>query len=335
MATIREIAREAGYSPATVSRVLNGDPTFSASEKARERILAAAHSLNYSSRLIHERNYAVAVIFAITPQEELRDVYFSGLRQSLAESAEESGITLSFCQRLDDVELDGTDGIIAVGRFMAEDLERMKKLDMQVLFVDSNPDPRSFDSVQPNLQMIVNSAIDCFISAGFQDIGFIGGKSWNSEEGRHTLRDIRTRCFESQMRELNLFNPDYVFIGDNFSVDSGYNAGCEIVAEMQKSMPQGFLVASDPLAVGVLQAFNENRITVPDDVSVISINDIDIAKYFSPPLTTFRIDTEELGKVAVETLRNMIASPKKSRRMILLDAELVVRKSFKVQELRA
>ena len=48
-------------------------------------------------------------------------------------------------------------------------------------------------------------------------------------------------------------------------------------------MPQAFLVASDPLAVGVLQAFNENKLTVPEDVSMISINDIDIAKYVSPP----------------------------------------------------
>ena len=63
-------------------------------------------------------------------------------------------------------------------------------------------------------------------------------------------------------------------------------------------MPQAFLVASDPLAVGVLQAFNENKLTVPEDVSMISINDIDIAKYVSPPLTTFRIDTEELDRFA-------------------------------------
>ena len=80
MATIREIAREAGYSPATVSRVLNGDQTFSVSKKAREQILKVAHELNYDHRLIKERGYSVAVIFAVTPQEELRDVYFSGLR---------------------------------------------------------------------------------------------------------------------------------------------------------------------------------------------------------------------------------------------------------------
>ena len=95
-------------------------------------------------------------------------------------------------------------------------------------------------------------------------------------------------------------------------------------------MPQAFLVASDPLSVGVLQAFNENKLTVPEDVSMISINDIDIAKYVSPPLTTFRIDTEELGKVAIETLRNLIVAPKKSKRMILLDADLVFRKSFSI-----
>ena len=328
MATIREIAREAGYSPATVSRVLNGDQTFSVSKKAREQILKVAHELNYDHRLIKERGYFVAVIFAITPQEELRDVYFSGLRKSLIESAEESNIELSFCKNADEVDVEKTDGIIAVGRFLSAELEKMKQLGIQVLFVDSNPNPHEFNSIQPNLQVMVETAIEYFVQAGYQKIGFIGGRSWDSTEGRHVLRDTRTRCFESRARELGLFNQNYVFIGDNFSVDSGYQVGREIVGKIRDDLPQAFLVASDPLAVGVLQAFNENKLTVPEDVSMISINDIDIAKYVSPPLTTFRIDTEELGKVAIETLRNLIVSPKKSKRMILLDADLVFRKSF-------
>ena len=199
-----------------------------------------------------------------------------------------------------------------------------------MLFVDSNPDPHEFNSIQPNLQMMVETAIEYFVQAGYQKIGFIGGRSWDSTEGRNVLRDTRTRCFESRARELGLFNPEHVFIGDNFSVDSGYQVGREIVGKIRDDLPQAFLVASDPLAVGVLQAFNENKLTVPEDVSMISINDIDIAKYVSPPLTTFRIDTEELGKVAIETLRNLIVAPKKSKRMILLDADLVFRKSFSI-----
>lgn len=200
MATIREIAREAGYSPATVSRVLNGDQTFSVSKKAREQILKVAHELNYDHRLIKERGYSVAVIFAVTPQEELRDVYFSGLRKSLIESAEESNIELSFCKNADEVDVEKTDGIIAVGRFLSAELEKMKQLGIQVLFVDSNPDPHEFNSIQPNLQMMVETAIEYFVQAGYQKIGFIGGRSWDSTEGRHVLRDTRTRCLKSCAR---------------------------------------------------------------------------------------------------------------------------------------
>ena len=163
------------------------------------------------------------------------------------------------------MDVEKTDGIIAVGRFLSAELEKMKQLGIQVLFVDSNPDPHEFNSIQPNLQMMVETAIEYFVQAGYQKIGFIGGRSWDSTEGRHVLRDI----------------------GDNFSVDSGYQVGQEIVGKIRDDLPQAFLVASDPLAVGVLQAFNENKLTVPEDVSMISINDIDIAKYVSPPLTTF------------------------------------------------
>ena len=63
----------------------------------------------------------------------------------------------------------------------------MKQLGIQVLFVDSNPDPHEFNSVQPNLQMMVETAIDYFVQTGYQKIGFIGGRSWDSTEGRNVL----------------------------------------------------------------------------------------------------------------------------------------------------
>lgn len=116
--------QEAGYSPGNRVASLERRSDFFRFKKAKEQILKVAHELNYDHRLIKERGYSVAVIFAVTPQEELRDVYFSGLRKSLIESAEESNIELSFCKNADEVDVEKTDGIIAVGRFLSAELEK-------------------------------------------------------------------------------------------------------------------------------------------------------------------------------------------------------------------
>ncbi len=131
------------------------------------------------------------------------------------------------------------------------------------------------------------------------------------------------------MRELGIFDERFVFIGQSFSVESGYQLGNQIVHSLtSQPLPQGFLIGSDPLAVGVLQAFNENKITVPVDTTIISINDIDIAKYVSPPLTTFHIDVDELGRLAIDTLRDTLIFPDHSKRILLLNSKLIYRKSF-------
>lgn len=88
-----------------------------------------------------------------------------------------------------------------------------------------------------------------------------------------------------------------------------------------------FFVAGDPIAVGCLQALNEKGIAIPNRVSVISINNISIAKYVSPPLTTFHIDTKELCKVAIELLLERVVEKRKIVKTIYLGAELVKRKS--------
>lgn len=87
MTTIREIAAKSGYSPATVSRLLNDDPTFSISDTAKERILKTARNLNYyQNKSMKGPGFKVAVIFSVTPRKELEDAYYSNLRQNILTS---------------------------------------------------------------------------------------------------------------------------------------------------------------------------------------------------------------------------------------------------------
>jgi len=329
MATIREIAAKAGYSPATVSRLLNNDPTFSISDTARKRILKTAQSLNYQQpNATRGLAYQVAVIFAVQPQKELEDVYYSNLRQSIVTHGDQSNLKLSFYHNIEAVPPD-IDGFIAVGEFSKTSLLALRQLSPHRIFVDANPDPHHFSSVQPNLEAITERAIDLFRQSDIAPIGFIGGGFWSDNQAVSIHKDARQKYFESYLRELNGYDDRFVFIGKDFSVASGKALGEQIVASLQtQPLPKGFLVASDPLAVGVLQAFNEHKITVPLDTTIISINDIDIAQYVSPPLTTFHIDTDELGQLAINALKESLIFDTRGKRKILLDADLVYRQSF-------
>lgn len=329
MTTIREIAAKAGYSPATVSRLLNNDPTFSISDTARKRILKTAQSLNYQQpNTTHGLAYKIAVIFAVAPQKELEDIYYSNLRKSIVKHGEQANLQLTFYHNLEAVPLD-IDGFIAVGEFSKTSLLKLRQLSPHRIFVDSNPDSHHFSSVQPDLQSMTERAIDLFQASGDLPIGFIGGGFWSTSQSGHKHMDARQKYFESHMRELGCFDDRFVFIGKDFSVESGRALGEQVITSLvDQPLPKGFLVASDPLAVGVLQAFNEHKITVPVDTTIISINDIDIAQYVSPPLTTFRIDTNELGQLAINTLKESLIFDTRGKRTVLLDADLIYRKSF-------
>ncbi|WP_274543153.1 LacI family DNA-binding transcriptional regulator [Lactiplantibacillus plantarum] len=263
MPTIREIAAKAGYSPATVSRLLNNDPSFSISDHARKKILQTAQNLNYEQpNTTHGLAYQIATIFAVQPKQELEDIYFSNLRQSLVEHGKQANLKLTFYPDIDHIPHD-IDGVMAVGEFDSDALHKLRQLTPHRIFVDSNPDPNHFNSVQPNLQAITEQAIDQLIAAGDTPIGLINGGYWNKDQQVTHQQDPRQKYFESRLRELQLFDSRFLFIGGEFSVASGYRLGQQVVQSLSKqALPKGFLVGSDPLAVGVLQAFNENKITV-------------------------------------------------------------------------
>lgn len=332
MTTIREIATKAGFSPATVSRLLNNDPTFSVSEVTRKKILTVARNLNYYQQNKQSgTQYEIAVIFSVQPRKELEDIYYTNLRESIMNAGKIANMVLKFYREVDDIS-PRTNGYIAIGYFNDSQIKQLSRLTSNGIFVDSNPNPRLFNSVQPNLEAMTQQAIELFRKKGIDKIGFVGGRYWNTKTNQlnEQIDDARKKYFESHMRELNIYDAEKVFIGDTFSVESGYQMGHQIFMNSngKKELPQALLIASDALAVGVLQAFNEERVIVPDDVEIISINDIELAKYVAPPLTTFRINVNELGRVAINTLRDTILFPDHSKQMILLNCELIYRKSF-------
>ena len=325
MITIKEIAQQAGFSTSTVSRLLSNDPSLSVSPETKQKILSTALSLGYERKYIKTIIEKIALLFWITEVEELEDIYFRDMRLKIEKYANENNMELVTIKKESGINKIPKDinGFIAIGSFSEKEISRLLKITKNGVFIDSNPAPDYYDSVQPNTPLITQKAIDYFIKSSHRNIGFIGGTFHNPNTDLEE-KDIREVAFRYYMQKLGYLNEDNIFIEQNFSVDSGYKSAKKAIENLKDKLPTAFFVASDPIAIGVLQALNEYNIPVPSRVSVISINNIDV----SPPLSTFNIDINELCKTAINLLSERIIEDRKLQKTIYLNCELVVRKSF-------
>lgn len=328
MATLKEIAGAAGVSITTVSRVLNYDPTISVNEETRRVILSTAERLNYKKKTVYPAIDNVAFLYWITEQEELADVYYRAIRLEVENQARRFNVNIIRYAKEDGVGSigPGTAAFLAVGRFSAGELQTLEKLTPHGIFIDTLPDESKFDCVRPNLRSMVFQIIDFFVAQGHRRIGFLGGADRDAD-GVVRTPETREEAFRSRMCMHRLLNEQYIFLAESFTVKEGYRTAMQAIDRLGDEMPTAICVASDPLAIGALQAFHERNWAIPQRVSFFSINDIGIAQYVSPPLTTFHIDVPLLCESAVELLRERVLQGRSVTKSVQINGEAVFRKS--------
>lgn len=328
MATIKEIANMVGVSSAAVSRVLNYDEGISVSRETRDAIFAAADKVGYKKKVIYPRIDHVALLYWIEPGEELQDIYYRSYREELLRQAEIMNIRLRVITKADGIEAipEDLNAFLAIGWFHRRELDRIREKCGIGVFLDSSPDEKLFDSVRPNLDSFVTQIVDYFVERGHEKLGFIGGSDRNTDSGEPSM-DIREWSFRQSARYYNRLEEKYIFVSPDYTVAEGYRMASEMIR--RGDLPSAVCVASDTLAVGVLQALNEANIQIPEQVSVFSINDISIAQYVSPPLTTFHVNVPILCEAALELLRGRVFSRSPITRAIFINGVPTMRKSCK------
>jgi len=332
MATIKDIAEKTGFSTATVSRVLNNDANLTVLPETREKIVEVATQLDYKKSNYKPLINNIGFLYWLTDHEELQDVYFKEMRLEIKKLAKENNIELTTYKITDGVEKvpDSINGFIAVGAFKKEELSYLRKLTPNGVFLDTSPDYHYFDSVKPNISSITETAIDFFIDRGHEHIGFIGGV-YHDPESNHPSPDVREEEFRRYTKKRNIFNEDFIFGEGYFSVENGYELMEKAITSLGERLPTAIFVASDALAVGCLQALNEHQILVPQRVNMISINDISIAKYVSPSLSTFHIDIPELCQTAIKLLMERVIEGRQLPKTVSIGANLIERKSTHIR----
>ncbi|MFV3130840.1 LacI family DNA-binding transcriptional regulator [Niveispirillum sp. KHB5.9] len=307
--TIHDVARVAGVSIKTVSRVLNGEPK--ASPATRERVMAAVATLDYSPNLSARslsaaRNYMIAFVFGTYPElpnMSLQNEYIAGLQVGAVTAARAAGFHLlveplemtpdRFSERAARlISMPAVDGFIIMPG-LADDPRLLAVLAQR---------PGCYVRVSPGVEMenlpaIVRiddyrAAADMtrhLLDLGHRHIGFIGGRpNFGSAE-------LRFQAFRDVMNAAGVFDPTVVRSGD-YTRESGRAAGAELLALDQR--PTAIFAANDGMAIGVMALAHERGLRVPTDLSVAGIDDITMAASIWPALTTVRQPIIAMGAAA-------------------------------------
>lgn len=329
MPTLKQIAEDAQVSIATVSRILNEDPTLSVKEETRSRVYDSALRLGYQSKNFKPIIKNIAFLFWL-PDEDLEDEYFNKMKDIVIHEAYKNNVRLSIHTIDEGIESvsEEINGFIGVGAFTNKELHYLHNITENGVFIDTTPDMLHYDSVRPDLYQATDQAIEMLIQKGHTEIGFIGGTFYDRELNLNAM-DSREKRFRVKLSEKGLLNESYIFTKRGFSFETGKILMEKAIDKLGDNLPTAFFIAADPIAIGCLQVLNRHGYYIPSRVSVISINDSDISKYVSPPLTTFRIDMNILVTNAMEMLIERIVNGREYRKKIFIETKLIIRKSAK------
>jgi LacI family transcriptional regulator len=327
LATIKDIAVKAGVSIATVSRVLNYDPTISVADETKKRIFEVAEALSYKKKANRKSLYPkVAIIHWYTEKEELDDLYYMSIRIGAENHCQNNNLQVIklFYDNYEEIINEDVQGIIAVGKFSLKQAGELRRVTDNIVFVDCSPDDETYDSVVIDFEKATRRVLDHLLDKGHQSIGFIGGREYYKDQ-TSTIEDLRETTFKSYLTDKNLLNEKAIYVS-TFSVDQGYQLMKQAIQEHGEALPTAFFVGNDSMAIGCLRALLEEKISVPERVNIIGVNDISVSKYVFPALSTVKIYTEIMGETAVDLLLERLNERMVSKK-VFIGTKLLIRQS--------
>ncbi len=310
--TIKDIAKESGYAVGTVSRVLNNHPDVS--EKARKTIMAVVekHHFKLNSNAKHLKQQASSGIAIIVKGSQ--NMLFASIVERLQRLMSEKkyasfiyyiGEEENEVERAERVCLERHPlGILFLGSDLEFFKERFDRLEIPCVLVTNSAAELGFDnlsSVSTDDESGAQAAVEHLLKLGHRNIGILGGYMEKSHAA-HTRYKGCEKAFADQGMKLE---PGRQYRSAFFSMEEGYHA-MEQLFEQMPDLTAVFAMA-DVLAVGAIRAVRDRGLRVPEDVSVMGFDGIELGNYLSPRLTTVRQARERIADRSLEILLSDIA----------------------------
>lgn len=324
--TIRDVARLAGISHQTVSRVINGSADVT--PETRARVEAAILELGYIPSAI-ARSMArgqTHTLACISPN--LTDYTFASIIEGAELEARNKGYFLlsssasdvnSFKELINELVGHGrVDGLLVMNPF-ADERYQLTPDDFPVVYVGAHSRGEPIPSVCLNDEDAARAATRHLLDRGHRRIALITGPM-----AEDCSVDRRTGFIEALETAGVPFDTGLVYEGDWTAT-----SGREALLALAKSgnLPEAVFAQNDRMALGVLHAARELGLRIPEQLAVIGVDDMPLATHFDPPLTTMRQDMPRIGREAVQLLINSIQKPGEPCQHLRISAELVVRGS--------
>jgi LacI family transcriptional regulator len=329
--TLEEIARLSGVSKSTVSRVINQQPNVS--QNVRQRVQAVIQDTGYqpnlaAQTLVSKRSWMIGLVLPRSVSSFFTDPYFPRLLQGIAQGCNQYDYTLGLflVATKEDEEkilprvsrkgmLDGV--LIQSGQIGDQLIDRLVNLDLPVVVIGSPLHSAEVSFIDVDNISGAYNAVSHLIRLGYQRIGTITGLP-----GGAATSD-RLEGYEKALIARDR-NPDQSLIVEgDFTEAGGYYA----MQQLLPAKPDAVFAASDLMAIGAMRAVREAGLKIPQDVAFVGFDDVPVATYANPQLSTIRQPIAQFGTNAVEILIDLIENSIKPDRRIIMDTELIIRDS--------
>jgi LacI family transcriptional regulator len=330
-----DVARAAGVSRATVSYVVNGltDSGVSISPETHERVLRAIRELGYQpdARAQSLRSGGTTnTIGLLLP--DMHNPYYWKIASSVEREAQRAGFDLVLFSTALDAEREEytlralsrrrVDGLIM-------NLTAPSRISETLTMLARRRNPLvTLGMAFPNIDAVLNrpgyreharQLMHHLFALGHQRIGLIYGVVNPEIDGG------RLAAYENALREVGLPMDDALVDRCGATLEDGYGAAHRLL--QQPMRPTALIMINDLLAIGALRAIHEAGLRVPDDISLVGFDDIDMAAYLNPPLTTVKFDADTVGREAVRLILQRIQEPEREAEQVSIPTQVLLRAS--------
>jgi len=329
--TLEDIAKQAGVSRSTASRVVNDDPNVNESVRKRvqEVIISTGYHPHAAARsLASQRSWMIGLVLPRSVSSFFTDPYFPRLTQGVAQACNQQNYTLGFF--LVDTKEDENrifprisrkgllDGIVLQTPQMGDTLiDQLVESEIPVVVAGRPFNPNGVSYIDVDNVTSAYLAVRHLIRLGYTRIGTITGRM------NGTTGIDRKVGYQKAIHEHGWEVDENLIAEGDFTEESGYFA----LQQLLPAYPDAIFAASDSMAIGAMRAARESGLNVPGNIAFVGFDDLPAASQPEIKLTTMRQPIVQFGMKAVETLIDLIENGIKPSRRILMETELVIRES--------
>ncbi len=328
-----DVAKKSGVSRTTVSLVLNNIPGISIRETTRQRVVQVAKELNYhpdsrGRKLASGKSNTIGLVLRQSHEQVFADGLLPQVLLGIEQAATAQGFQV-LLKPLEPEDCDGylhlvqenhVDGIILSGPRQSEaEIIKLHQTGLPVMIMGQLPESRlpfvDIDAVDGSAR-----AVKHLIEHGHRRIAMITNASLE-----YTSAQQRRAGYLKALAEAGIERDDSMIMEGAYTPASGYVSMGKLLAH--PAHPTAVFVASDVVCLGAIRAIKQGGLRIPEDMAVVGFDDIPLADYYDPPLTTIRIPAYKLGWAVGERLMQLVRGETLAQEGLLLESELVIRRS--------